>query len=125
MAALMTDDFVWRMLPAMLRALARNKREYLLQTAKLGRIFAWFKISVRTPLDVVETEDAVVMHLVEEGQLATGADCLNECIMIFRCDGRGVRSMTEFMDSENMRRVLEAEDGEGYKLVKRTYGEDE
>ncbi|KAJ7895347.1 hypothetical protein B0H13DRAFT_2338945 [Mycena leptocephala] len=122
MAALMTDDFVWRMLPVTLGALARNKREYLLQTAELGRIFAWFKISVRTPLDVVETEDAVVMHLVEEGQLATGADCLNECIMIFRCDSGGVRSMT---DSENMRRVLEAGDGEGYKLVKRTYGEDE
>ncbi|KAJ7814360.1 hypothetical protein B0H13DRAFT_2381816 [Mycena leptocephala] len=110
MAALMTDDFVWRMLPATLGALARNKREYLLRTAELGRIFAWFKISVGTPLDVVETEDAAVMHLVEEGQLATDADCLNECIMIFRCDGGGVRSMTEFMDSENMRRVLEAGD---------------
>jgi hypothetical protein len=44
MAALMTDDFVWRMLPATLGALARNKREYLLQTAELGRIFAWLKV---------------------------------------------------------------------------------
>jgi ketosteroid isomerase-like protein len=67
-----------------------------------------------------------VQQLVEEGQLTTGADCpVNECIMIFRCDGGRVRSMTEFMDSENMRRVLDAGDGEGYKLIKQTYGEDE
>jgi hypothetical protein len=44
MAALTTDDFVWRMLPAALGALARNKREYLLQAAQLKRIFASVKV---------------------------------------------------------------------------------
>ncbi|KAJ6546851.1 hypothetical protein B0H19DRAFT_1265840 [Mycena capillaripes] len=125
MAALMTDNFLWRFLPATLGVPAKNKRQYLLQSAELGRIFAFLKIEMGSPLDVVETGDAVVMHVMGNGQLATGAAYQNECIVIFRCEGGRVKSMTEFMDSENIRRVLEAGDGVGFKVVRQTYGEDE
>ncbi|KAJ6546852.1 hypothetical protein B0H19DRAFT_1265841 [Mycena capillaripes] len=125
MAALMTEDFVWRLLPAALGVPAKNKREYLLQSKDLGCIFAYLNIGMRAPLDVVEAGDAVVMHVMCDGLLATGAEFQNECILIFRCEGGRVRRATEFMDSETIRRALEAGDGAGFKLVRKTYDESE
>lgn len=47
MEALMTEDFIWRLLPATLGVPAKNKRQYLLQSKDLGRIFAFLKVRGR------------------------------------------------------------------------------
>ncbi|KAF7353782.1 hypothetical protein MVEN_01063700 [Mycena venus] len=124
MAALMADNYTWRLLPAALGVPAKNKRQYLLQSAKLGRIFATLKVHIRSPLDVVQSGDTVVIHATSEGQMATGAPFQNECIMILRCEGGKVYSMMEFMDSEVMRVTLDAGDGAGWKLLQETHDED-
>ncbi|KAJ7184452.1 hypothetical protein C8R46DRAFT_1026362 [Mycena filopes] len=61
-AALMADDFIWEMFPATLGIPAKDKRQYLLQSAELGAIFAWFRIHLRDPLHVVQAGESVVMH---------------------------------------------------------------
>ncbi|KAJ6497110.1 hypothetical protein C8R47DRAFT_1212648 [Mycena vitilis] len=125
MSAMMKDDFVWRLLPATLGVPKKNKRQYLLQSVDLGQIFVYLKVNMRSPLEVIEAGATVVVHVTSEGRLAAGTAYENECIMIFHCEDGKVRSMMEFMDSENMRRPLEADSDAGYKLLRRTYGEDD
>ncbi|KAJ7144914.1 hypothetical protein C8R43DRAFT_1013465 [Mycena crocata] len=121
MAPLMTDGFTWRLLPAALCVPAKNKRQYLLQTARLRELI--ISLEVGAPLDLVETTDAVVVHVQIGGVLATGAPYQNESVMIFHCEGGRIHRMMEFMDSEYMRGVLEAGDGVGFKLLRQTYDE--
>ncbi|KAJ7118903.1 hypothetical protein C8R44DRAFT_878436 [Mycena epipterygia] len=126
MEPMMTEDFSWRLLPAALGIPARNKRDYILQSAQLGRIFASLKVGIDTsaPLDIVQNGDAVVLHVLGEGELATGAAYESEYVMMFWCEGGRVCSMMEFADSEKLRGVLEADDGEGYNVVRQTFDAD-
>ncbi|KAJ7042075.1 hypothetical protein C8F04DRAFT_1252543 [Mycena alexandri] len=117
MAALMTDDFTWCMLPATLGFPVKNKQEYLLHSAELRRIFAWLKVNVNNPLDVVQAGDTVVLHVIGEGALANGTPYSDEYIIISRCEGGRVCSIKEFMDSEKIRSVLQAGDGVGAELA--------
>ncbi|KAJ7771471.1 hypothetical protein B0H16DRAFT_1685475 [Mycena metata] len=78
MAALMADGFTWRVLPATLGFPVKNKQEYLLHAVELGRIFAWLKVNVRNPLDVVQAGDTVVLHVDGEGALADGTSYSDE-----------------------------------------------
>ncbi|KAJ7221561.1 hypothetical protein GGX14DRAFT_430161 [Mycena pura] len=121
--SLMTEDFAWRLLPVSLGALRRNKRQFLLQTAALGSLFGSLKLGIHPSLEVVQTADSVAMHVVGEGHLATGAPYSSEYIMIFHCEGDRVRSMTEFVDSDNLRGVLGAGDGAGFMLIRAPYDE--
>ncbi|KAF7341260.1 hypothetical protein MVEN_01861700 [Mycena venus] len=121
LSELMTDDFVWRLLPESLGVPAKNKRQFLLQIAELSRIFT--SIKLQTPIEVIQASDAIVVHIMGEGTLANGKPYLGEYVKIFRFKGGRVRSITDFTDSELMRSVFEAADGEGYKLLNQTYGE--
>ncbi|KAJ7684457.1 hypothetical protein DFH06DRAFT_1354614 [Mycena polygramma] len=87
MSTLMTDDFVWRLLPATLGVPAKNKRQYLLQSADLGQIFAYLKVGMRSPLEVIEAGGTVVMHVMSVGRLTAGAAYENESVKIFHCEG--------------------------------------
>ncbi|KAJ7494484.1 hypothetical protein B0H11DRAFT_937875 [Mycena galericulata] len=121
MVFLTTDDFTWRILPAALRVPVRNRREYLLQSAELGSLYESLKIDLDKPLDVVQNDNEVVLHLAGEGKLASGSVHQMEYIMIFRCKGGKVSSMMEFGDGEVLRAILEAGGGIGFELVRREY----
>ncbi|KAJ7272949.1 hypothetical protein C8J57DRAFT_1316090 [Mycena rebaudengoi] len=114
MEAMMTDDFSWRFLPQSLGIPARTKPQYLTLTKSLNLIFTSLKL--HQPEDVVQTADAVVMHLMGEGETAKGAPFHGEYVT-FRCEGAKVRSMTEFSDSKYMDAIFETVDG--YKLLRK------
>ncbi|KAK7035874.1 hypothetical protein R3P38DRAFT_2517348 [Favolaschia claudopus] len=123
MEVLMDDDFIWRLCPTALGVREKNKRQYLLQSAELSRIFASLEVHLRTPINIVQSEKAVAVQVLCEGELATGAPHHAECVMIFECrDGRVTR-MTEFHDSEAIRKALDAGDGAGWKLLDKEWEE--
>ncbi|KAJ7778680.1 hypothetical protein DFH07DRAFT_950691 [Mycena maculata] len=62
MAALMADNFTWCMFPVSLGVPSKNRHEYLLQTAELGRIYTSLKLKTSPPLDMVQSGNTVVMH---------------------------------------------------------------
>ncbi|KAJ7229501.1 Alpha/Beta hydrolase protein [Mycena rebaudengoi] len=66
---------------------------------------------------------AISDAVMGEGTLANGKLYLGEYIKIFKFKGGRVQSITDFTDSELMRSVFEAADGEGYKLLNQTYDE--
>jgi hypothetical protein len=99
------------------------------------------QIKLQTPIEVIQASDAIVVHvgfrifvlniietdpalqIMGEGTLANGKPYLGEYVKIFKFKGGRVRSIIDFTDSELMRSVFEAADGEGYKLLNQTYGE--
>ncbi|KAJ7231322.1 hypothetical protein C8J57DRAFT_177997 [Mycena rebaudengoi] len=115
MEATMTDDFSCRFLPQSLGIPARTKPQYLTLMKSLNLNCASLKL--HQPEDVVQTADAVVMHLMCEGETAKGAPFHGEYVMTFRCEGAKVRDMTEFSDSKCMDALFEAVDG--YKLLRK------
>ncbi|KAJ6620356.1 hypothetical protein B0H10DRAFT_2022504 [Mycena sp. CBHHK59/15] len=111
MAAVMSEDFVWRYLPASLDVPEKNKQQYLAQTKNLGQVFASLKFG--PPQDVVQSADGVAFLMIGEGQTAKGSPFRNEYFMNFHCESGKISKMTAYVDSKYMHSIFEAENGYG------------
>jgi len=113
MAATMAPDFTHRFLPATLQGFGkptRDKEEFIQHVKNLEPVFE--KLNYLPPLDIVESNDAVVLHMVTDGKTRSGKPYNNEYIFTFRFNADGViRSVQEFMDTHYVRGVLAGEAG--------------
>ncbi|KAJ7275650.1 hypothetical protein C8J57DRAFT_1311326 [Mycena rebaudengoi] len=113
---IMTEDFTWSFLPKSLGIPVRTKPQFVTQLKALGAIFASLKLRIVESEAVVQSADAVVMHLIGEGETAKGVPFHSEYVWTVRCEGAKVRSVTEFSDSKYMHALFEAVDG--YPLLR-------
>jgi len=111
LAATMAPDFTHRFLPATLGGLGTpvRSKEELIEFAKgLEAIFE--RINFQSPLEITETKDAVILHMVSDGKTRSGKPYKNEYMFTFRFNAEGkILSVKEFLDSHYVLDILAGE----------------
>jgi len=111
LASVMAPDFTHRFLPASLRGFGmavRNKEEFIQHIKDLESVFE--RLNYQPPLEIIEAEDVIVLHMVTDGKTRSGKPYDNEYVFTFRFNPDGkILSVKEFMDSQYVHGILAGE----------------
>ncbi|KAK7024845.1 hypothetical protein R3P38DRAFT_2951431 [Favolaschia claudopus] len=103
MAELMAPDFKHEFCPASLPApggkTIRNKEETL-EFFKHAWEAVFEYIKFLPPMDIIQGNDAVVLHVKSDGMSKSGLKYDNEYMLTFRFDGEKIVGLKEFADSK-------------------------